>query len=225
MRLLLVEDSERLQRSLGTGLRQAGYAVDITGNGAEGLWFANSHDYDVIILDLMLPGMDGLSIVARLRKDNKQTHVLILTAKDTVDDKVRGLRAGADDYLVKPFAFDELLARVEALARRKAGKKNPHIDLGEFVIDLGSKSVTANGQPITLTPREYSVLEYLAINRNRVIPRQEIEEHIYDSQVELMSNVVDSAICALRRKLERTGATPLIQTRRGMGYMLENRST
>jgi len=222
MRLLLVEDSERLQRSLGTGLRQAGYAVDITGNGAEGLWYANSHDYDVIILDLMLPGMDGLSIITQLRQNKKQTHILILTAKDTVEDKVRGLRTGADDYLVKPFSFDELLARVEALARRKTGDKNPQIDLGSCVIDLKSKTVFTDGAPITLTPREYGVLEYLAVNRNRVVPRQEIEEHIYDSQVEPMSNVVDSAICSLRRKLEQRGAAPMIQTRRGMGYMLAN---
>lgn len=225
MRLLLVEDSERLQRSLGAGLRQAGYAVDISGNGPEGLWFATSHDYDVIILDLMLPGLDGLSIIKKLRQDKKQTHILVLTAKDTVEDKVRGLRAGADDYLVKPFSFEELLARVEALVRRKVGDKNPSIQLGSCVVDLQAKTVSSGGEAIGLTPREYGVLEYLALHRNRVVPRQEIEEHIYDSHVEPMSNVVDSAVCSLRRKLEQHGAAPLIQTRRGMGYMLAGPAT
>ncbi len=220
MRLLLVEDSERLQRSLSTGLRSAGYAVDVTGNGPEGLWYAQTHDYDVIILDLMLPGMDGLSVMAQLRREGKQTHILILTAKDTTEDRVRGLRSGADDYLVKPFSFDELLARIEALGRRKVGEKNPRIGLGELVLDTAAKTVSQNGQAIPLAPREYNVLEYLVLHRGRVIPRQEIEEHIYESNVEPMSNVVDSAVCSLRKKLELRGAAPIIQTRRGMGYIL-----
>ena len=220
MRLLLVEDSERLQRSLGTGLKNAGYAIDITGNGSEGLWYAQGNDYDVIILDLMLPGLDGLSFIAELRKSGKQTHILILTAKDTTEDKVKGLRAGADDYLVKPFSFDELLARIEALARRKMGQKNPKIELGPLVLDTAAKTVSYSGQVLSLAPREYSLLEYLILHRDRVIPRQEIEEHIYDSHVEPMSNVVDSAVCSIRKKLEQHGTSALIHTRRGQGYIL-----
>jgi DNA-binding response OmpR family regulator len=219
--LLIIEDSERLQRSLGLGLRGAGYAVDIAGNGAEGLWRATSSEYDVIILDLMLPGINGLSILQQLRKDGIQTHVLILTAKDTIDDKVLGLRTGADDYLVKPFSFEELLARVEALARRKIGKKSPLIAVGPIVLDTSAKTIVCNGCPVALTPREYHLLEYLLLHHHRVISRQEIEQHIYDSLTDLMSNVVDSAVYGLRKKLEPLGGAAFIQTRRGLGYIVE----
>ncbi len=221
MRVLLIEDSERLQRSVGAGLRAAGYAVDATGDGKQGLWCAESHDYDVIVLDLMLPGMDGLSLLQRLRSRGGQAHVLILTARDTVEDRVKGLQSGADDYLVKPFAFDELLARVQALARRRHVAKNPKIVIGPLEIDTVRRTVVCRGATVNLAAREYALLEYLAMRQGQVVSRTDIEAHIYDEQVEPMSNVVDAAVYTLRRKLEHAGKPSLIQTRRGMGYILE----
>lgn len=220
MRLLLVEDSERLQRSLGTGLRRAGYAVDVAGDGEQGLAEAEINDYDVIILDLMLPKIDGLTVLRRLRDQGRDTHVLILTARDRVEDKVTGLRTGADDFLVKPFAFEELLARVQALGRRRHGAKNPRIAVGPLEIDTAERRVTRAGQAVTLAPREYALLEYLAHRLGRVVSRSEIEEHIYDGRADPMSNVVDSAICALRRRIDAAGRPSLIETRRGHGYVL-----
>jgi DNA-binding response OmpR family regulator len=221
VRILFVEDSKRLQRSVGTGLRKAGYAVDITGDGEEGLWYAESNDYDVIILDLMLPSLDGLTVLRQLRERGRNTHILILTAKDTVEDRVRGLKMGADDYLVKPFAFDELLARVQALARRAYRVKDARVVVGDLEIDTARKIVRRAGGVIDLTPREYRLLEYLALRRGEVISRTEIETHIYDERVEPMSNVVDSAICHLRKKIDLSGFSPLIHTCRGMGYTLK----
>jgi DNA-binding response OmpR family regulator len=221
MRLLLVEDSPRLQRSITTALKKAGYALDVTGDGAEALWLAGNNDYDTMILDIMLPGLDGLSVLERLRAKGRQTHVLLLTAKDTVEDRVRGLRRGADDYLVKPFALDELLARVEALCRRSYGAKQTRIVLGEIAIDTGAKAVTRAGVPIDLTPREYALLEHLALRQGQVVSRSEIERHIYDDAVDPLSNVVDSAICTLRKKITPPGTEPLVHTRRGFGYVLE----
>jgi DNA-binding response OmpR family regulator len=221
MRLLFVEDSERLQRSVGTGLKKAGYAVDITGDGEEGLWFAEAHNYDVIILDLMLPKLDGLSLLGKLRKQGKQTHILILTAKDRVEDKVLGLQQGADDYMVKPFSFDELLARIHALCRRAYKKKDSRIHLDDFELDTASRTVSRSGRSIALTPREYMLLEYLVGRKGEVVTRSEIEEHIYDEAADPNSNVVDSAVCALRKKITPAGSTSLIHTRRGMGYVFD----
>jgi DNA-binding response OmpR family regulator len=225
MRLLLVEDSPRLQRSLTTALKKAGYAVDVAGDGEEGLWLATSNDYDTVILDLMLPRLDGLSMLERLRAGGKLTHVLLLTAKDTVEDRVRGLRKGADDYLVKPFALDELLARVEALCRRSYGTKRTRIVLGELIIDTAARAVSLGSTPVELTPREYALLEYLALREGQVVSRSEIEQHIYDDSADPLSNVVDSAICTLRKKMTPPGAKPLIHTRRGHGYVLESGAT
>ena len=221
MRVLLIEDSERLQRSIGAGLRKAGYAVDVAGNGNEGLWHAQGTAYDVIILDLMLPGLDGLSLLTQLREAGKTTHVLILTARDTVEDRVKGLQMGADDYLIKPFAFDELLARVQALARRAHGVKKPLIVVGDLQIDLSRRIVHRNNVQIDLAPREFALLEYLAMRQGNVVSRTQIESHIYDSQAEPTSNVVDAAIYALRKRIDPSGAPSYIQTRRGMGYILE----
>jgi DNA-binding response OmpR family regulator len=222
MRLLLIEDSPRLQRSLNTALRRAGYAVDVTGDGEEGLWLATGNDYDTLILDIMLPRLDGLSLLERLRAEGNSTHVLLLTARDTVEDRVRGLRKGADDYLVKPFALDELLARVEALCRRSYGTKRTRIVLGDLAIDAGARIVTLAGTPVALTPREYALLEYLALRHGEVVSRSEIEQHIYNDSVDPLSNVVDSAICMLRKKLTPPGAKTVIHTRRGHGYLLES---
>lgn len=218
MRILFVEDSLRLQRSVGTALRKTGYAVDLASDGEEGLWRALSHDYDVLVLDLMLPKRDGLSLLTELRRKGKMVHVLLLTARDTVLDRVQGLQAGADDYLVKPFALEELLARVQALGRRAYGTKQPRLLFGELEIDTVARSVRRSGQPVELTAREYLLLEYLARRRGEVVSRTDIEAHIYDEQVDPMSNVVDSAICSLRKKIGAPGEPALIHTRRGMGY-------
>ncbi|GAB4321225.1 MAG: response regulator transcription factor [Candidatus Sumerlaeia bacterium] len=220
MRVLLIEDSKRLRESLSVGLRRAGYALDTAGDGVEGLWFAETHDYDVIILDLMLPGMDGLSVLRRLREAGRNVHVLILTARDAVEDRVTGLQSGADDYLVKPFSFDELLARLQALVRRAYQVKNPQLRVGDLVIDTAARTVRRGDEVIALAPREYALLEYLALRQGQVVSRTEIEHHIYDERAEPMSNVVDAAVYALRRKIDRPGTASLIQTRRGMGYLL-----
>ena len=220
MRLLLVEDSRRLRESLGKALRRSGYAVDTAEDGDEGLWLAEIHDYDVIVLDIMLPKLDGLSLLQRLRQGKRSSHVLLLTARDTVEDRVRGLRLGADDYLVKPFALDELLARIEALCRRAYGSKQTELTAADLCVDTIARKVTRSGRPIELTAREYLLLEYLMQRRGHVVSRKEIETHIYDELVDPMSNVVDSAICSLRKKLVSGGQPPLIHTRRGHGYVL-----
>jgi len=223
MRLLLIEDSKRLQQSLGEGLRRLGYALDIAGDGEHGLWLAETNSYDAIVLDLMLPKIDGLTVLRRLRAQNKKEHVLILTAKDALADRIAGLDAGADDYLAKPFEFDELAARIKALTRRAYGAKSPNINLGGgYSLDTAARTVTLNGQPllVPLTAREYELLELLAFRRGEVVSRAQIEQHIYDERVEPMSNVVDAAICTLRRKIAVSGQKSLIKTRRGIGYVL-----
>ena len=220
MRVLIVEDSEKLRRAIQFGLRKAGYAVDATGDGEEGLWFAESNDYDAIVLDLMLPGLDGLTVLRRLRDGGRDTPALILTVKSDVTDRVAGLRAGADDYLGKPFAFDELLARVEALVRRRYGNKRPLLRLGGLEVDTTARKVRHRGRDVILTPREYRLLELLARRAGEVVSRSEIEEHIYGDDVEVFSNAVESAVSTLRRKLETPGGAALIHTRRGLGYVL-----
>ncbi len=221
MRILLIEDSKRLQRSISMGLRKKGFKVDVTGDGTEGLWFADSFDYDVIVLDLMLPGLDGLSILRELRQKQKPASVLILSAKDTVEDRVEGLQAGADDYLVKPFAYDELLARVRALVRRRYGVKQNIISVGTLHIDVDKRRVTCGKKLLDLPPREYAVLELLALRKGSVVSRAEIEEHVYDERTEPMSNVVDAAVSSLRKELEKVGEPSLIRTRRKAGYIIE----
>ena len=221
MRVLVVEDSVRLQRNLVAALRNSGYAVDAAADGEEGLWLAQSNDYDAIVLDLMLPKRDGLDVLRTLREAGRPVHILLLTARDTVADRVNGLQAGADDYLVKPFALEELLARVQALCRRAYGTKQPTLVVGDLEIDTLARTARRGGRPADLTAREYQLLEYLARRRDEVVSRADIEAHIYDGQVDPMSNVVDSAICTLRKKIALpAGAAPLIHTRRGLGYVL-----
>jgi DNA-binding response OmpR family regulator len=224
MRLLLVEDSPRLRETVAVALRRSGYAVDATGDGKEGLWMAQDHQYDAAILDIMLPSMDGLSMLKELRAGGDETPVMFLTARDGIDDRVTGLRGGADDYLVKPFALDELLARVEVLCRRGYQKASSVTEVGDLRLDSTAKSATRAGIPIDLTAREYALLEYLVLRSGHVVTRTQIEERIYDDMVSPMSNVVDSAVCALRKKIAVTqDAAPLIHTRRGQGYVLEER--
>jgi DNA-binding response OmpR family regulator len=220
--VLLIEDSRRLRTYIVDGLTQAGHAVDTAADGEEGLWMARSNDYDAVILDLMLPKMDGITVLERLREEGVATHVLILTAKVTVEDRVHGLEKGADDYLVKPFALEELLARVQALVRRRYGVKSSMIRVGPVQIDTGRKTATRDGEPIELTSREFALLEFLALRKGQVVSRTEIEEHIYDHNTELSSNVVDSFVYRLRKKLEPAGGPALIHTRRGMGYVLKD---
>lgn len=225
MRILFVEDSPRLQKSVSTALKASGYAVDATGDGEDGLWLGKTHDYDVMILDIMLPGMSGLEILEQLRKEGNETPVLFLTAKDAVEDRVHGLRQGADDYLVKPFALEELLARVETLSRRTYQKRTSDVVVADLELDSAAKTVQRNGKSIPLAAREFALLEYLMLRKGQVVSRTEIEEHIYDDLVSPMSNVVDSAICSLRKCIAvSSDSVPLIHTRRGQGYVLEDRS-
>ncbi len=220
MRILLVEDYDPLRRSLEQGLREAGFAVDASSDGEEGLWYATSNAYDAIVLDLMLPKIDGLTLLKRLRDAGNQTAVLILTARDGLDDRVRGLNLGADDYLAKPFAFEELLARVRALARRTYARKEPVIRVGPLSLDTSARSVQVAGEVVTLTAREYALLELLARRAGELVTRSDIIEHCYDFAADSLSNVVDVYIGYLRRKLERPGQPRLIHTRRGQGYLL-----
>lgn len=220
MRLLLVEDYPPLQKSVLQGLREAGFAVDVTGDGREALWYAQSNEYDVIVLDLMLPGLDGLSMLRAMRDQGRQTHVLIITAKDAVPDRVAGLNAGADDYLVKPFEFEELLARVQALVRRGYHRKNPVLAVGPLRIDTSTQQVECDGARVELTAREYALLEYLAMRNGELVSRSDVWEHVYDFHSDASSNVVDVYVGRLRRKIDLAGEPSLIETVRGRGYIL-----
>jgi DNA-binding response OmpR family regulator len=220
VRVLLVEDHKPLVRSLRQGLEEEGYAVDVAFDGEEGDYKAKTVEYDVIILDIMLPKMDGLTVLQRLRKNGSNTHVLMLTARDQLEDKVKGLDTGADDYLTKPFELEELLARVRSLVRRGHEVKDPIIRILDLEIDTAARTVKRAGQPIHLTPREYGLLEFLAFHRGRVVTRTMIWEHLYDEHDESTSNVVDVYIRYLRNKIDKGHEPPLILTRWGEGYML-----
>ncbi len=221
MKILVVEDYAPLLRSIVRGLKEANHIVDATGDGEEAQWYLAEFEYDLLVLDLMLPRLDGLSLLKWLRRERKPTRVLILSAKDTVKDRVLGLDNGADDYLVKPFAFDELLARVGALARRAGGSSGSVIVVGGFEIDTAARCVQWKGAFLDLTPKEYSLLELLARNRGRVMSREQIWNHLYDFNAEINSNVIDVFVRTLRQKLEASGSPRLIQTRRGFGYLIE----
>ena len=216
MRILLVEDETRLLRSLAKALREEGYAIDTAETGDEGLHLATAHDYDAIVLDVMLPGLDGWQILDRLRRE-KQTPVLMLIARDTTADRVRGLDAGADDYLVKPFDLPELLARLRALIRRAARNVVSTITLGDVVLDLRARSVARDGESVALTAREFAILEYLALHRGAVVSRTTLYEHLFDETDDTLSNLIDVHVFSIRKKL----GTDLIATRRGQGYCIE----
>ena len=225
MKVLVVEDSASLRKSLELGLRHAGFAVDSAADGPGGLARIVTGVPDVVVLDLMLPGLDGIEVIRRAREQRSPCAVLVLSARDTVEERVRGLRAGADDYLVKPFAFDELLARVQALARRRHGAREPRIKVGNLVVDLAARRVERAGKPIDLTPREYALVEYLALRRGAVVARADIEARLYGEGEEPMSNAVDRTVCTLRRKIDVEGAPSVLRTRRGLGYVLEEGGT
>jgi DNA-binding response OmpR family regulator len=220
VRVLLVEDHKPLVRALKQGLEEEGFAVDVGTDGEEGDYKARTAEYDVIILDLMLPKLDGLSVLQRWRRDGLKTHVLILTARGTMEDKVRGLDIGADDYLTKPFELEELLARIRALVRRGHEVKDPVIRVHDLEIDTSTRTAKRGGQPIHLTPREYALLQFLAFHRGRVVSRSMIWEHLYDEHDESTSNVVDVYIRYLRNKIDKGFDPPLILTRWGEGYLL-----
>lgn len=220
MRVLVVEDSQSLRESLQKGLKQEGFAVDVAGDGKLGLNYARNNPYDVLVLDWMLPELDGMQLLEGLSDKPERPHVLILSARDQLGDRIQGLNAGADDYLVKPFFFEELLARLHALVRRRYQEKSPIISVGALAIDLVARRATIASAPLDLTAREYSLLEYLTLRRGHTVNREEIEDHIYGVNKLPSSNAVDSAICILRTKLGPDGKD-LIRTRRGQGYVLE----
>ncbi len=225
MRILIVEDSTVLRDSLSQGLREAGHAVDSAADGRRGLLFAQTTDYDVIILDWMLPELSGIEVLEKIRAKGVASSVLMLTARDALDDRVHGLNTGADDYLVKPFALRELLARVTALSRRRHGAASPVLRAGPLAIDVVARTVRLDGEPIALAPRQFAILEYLALRMGRPVPRAELEEHLYDDRSQVFSNAVDSAVCALRATLEEAGCPTLIHTRRKVGYVLTEPET
>ncbi len=220
MRLLLVEDHKPLVRALRQGLEEEGFAVDVAGDGEEADHKALSTNYDVIILDLMLPKKDGLTLLKSWREAGMQTHVIVLTARGALEDRVKGLDVGADDYLTKPFELEELLARIRALIRRRHQAKDPVLRIHDLTIDTAARVVKRSGQSIHLTPREYALLEFLAFHQGKVVTRTMIWEHLYDEHDESTSNVVDVYIRYLRNKVDKGFDLQLIQTRWGEGYML-----
>lgn len=221
MKLLLVEDSERLQRSLATGLRNNGFTLDQAFDGEQALSYIATNEYDAIVLDLMLPRIGGLGVLSKLRADGNDCHVLILSANDQTEDRVRGLDLGADDYLVKPFSFDELVSRLRALSRRQSGIKNPVLEIDGVEIDSVSRQVIYAGQTIGLTPHEYQLLEFLARRRGRVYSHDQLIEQLYDAGSYVTRNAVEAHVSALRRRLDAANAPKLVKTRRGFGYLIE----
>lgn len=220
MRVLVVEDYEPLRLAVTEALREEGHSVDACEAGDEALLRLGHGSYDACVLDLMLPGLEGLEVLRRSRAAGCQTAVLLLTARDAVGDRVDGLDAGADDYLVKPFAMAELLARVRALVRRGYGRRDPLVRVAHLAVDTARHAVTCAGERVELTAREYALLEYLALRAGEVVSRTEIWEHLYDEASDATSNVVDVYVGYLRRKLEAAGQPRLIHTRRGEGYLL-----
>lgn len=221
MKILVIEDSTRLRRSLEHGLRREGFDVDLAADGEVGYQYAKANEYDVLVLDLMLPKLPGLDVLQRLRREGRNCAVLILSAKDQIEDRVTGLEMGADDYLVKPFAFDELCARIRALGRRQQEIKIPDIDLGCIHIDTSKREVGCADQIIALTPSEYHLLECLATHRGVVMTKHRLREWLYDSNADASSNVVEVLVSSLRKKLRKVGAESVVKTRHGFGYLIE----
>lgn len=221
MRILLVEDDDSVSGFIMKGLREEGYAVDLASDGEDGFLMANTVPYDLILLDVMLPKMDGFSVCKRLRSNGKSTPILLLTAREEVEDRVVGLDIGADDYLTKPFAFAELLARIRALLRRGGSQQVTTLKVGDLELDPVSHRVWRAGKEIDLTKKEYALLDYLMRNENRVLTRSAIIDHVWDIQYDSLTNIVDVHIRSLRTKVDREFSTPLIHTVRGVGYVLK----
>lgn len=220
MRVLVVEDFAALRESIAQALREQTYVVDEAGDGRLALWHLQSGHIDVVILDLMMPGVDGLQVLKAMERMKNRPAVLILTARDTVDDRVKGLDAGADDYLTKPFALEEMLARVRALTRRRYNVTSSRINIGNLEMDLNARRVFRAGAEIELSAREYAILEYLAVRQGEVVSRSEIWEHVNCDDELPESNVVDVFVSLLRKKIDADSPGRLIHTRRGQGYML-----
>jgi two-component system, OmpR family, copper resistance phosphate regulon response regulator CusR len=223
MRILVVEDETAIAAFVRQGLTEAGYAVDLAGDGGEALEWAAIAPYDVIVLDVMLPGIDGLAVCAELRRRRMPTPILMLTARDAIEDRVAGLDCGADDYLVKPFAFAELLARIRALLRREPAMKGTVLQVADLAMDTVSREVRRGDQPITLTSKEYSLLELLMRHPNQTLTRTAIAEHVWDYDFDNLTNIIDVHIFTLRRKIDDPWDVKLIHTVRGVGYRLGSR--
>jgi DNA-binding response OmpR family regulator len=221
MKILIVEDEKNLVKIIKKGLEENSFIVDFSLDGEEGLYMAETFPYDVIILDIMLPKVDGITILKKLRERKIDVPILLLTARGEIKDKVEGLDLGADDYVVKPFEFSELLARLKAVIRRNKGKASPFIIIDDLIIDINSRTVKRSDKEIKLSAKEYKILEYLALNKGRIISRTEFTEHIYDIDFDLDSNVIDVYINYLRNKIDKDNSKKLIHTIRGAGYILK----
>ena len=224
VKLLLIEDSHRLQRSLGAGLTNSGFALDQAFDGDEARAFLGTGGYDVVVLDLMIPKVSGLELLAWLRGRGDRTHVIILSAMDRVEDRVRGLDLGADDYLIKPFSFDELVSRIRAVSRRlrdDARGAGTSVSVGDVTVDTVARSVTVAGEPVVLTPHEYALLELLMRRRGQVFSHDRLIERLYAAERDVTRNAVEVHVSALRRKLKAAGVEELVRTRRGFGYLVE----
>ena len=223
MRLLVIEDEPSLLKIITKRLKEEGYAVDSAKDGREGENYISAAEYDCIVLDIMIPFQDGLTLLRKIRAKNVSTPVLLLTAKDSIGDRVTGLDSGADDYLVKPFSFDELLARVRALLRRQKDKKNTVLSIGDLKMDTITREVQRGGRVIELTSKEYSVLEYFLRNKNRVLTKSQIAEHVWNYDFEYNSNIVEVYVRYLRRKMDEEFENKLIHTIRGGGYVIKDK--
>jgi two-component system copper resistance phosphate regulon response regulator CusR len=221
MRILVIEDEVKIAQFVKRGLKEEGYAVDVASDGEEGHFLLSSNEYDCLILDLMLPKIDGLTLCRTLRKEGNQTPIIMLTAKDTVKDKVKGLDSGADDYLPKPFAFEELLARVRVLLRKKDSRIQTQLKVEDLVLDLLTHKVTRAGKEIELTVKEYALLEYLMRNAGNIVTRTMISEHVWDINFDTFTNVIDVYINYLRNKVDSGFENKMIHTVRGKGYLLK----
>ena len=224
MRILVVEDDTKIASFISKGLKEAGFAVDVASDGVDGLHLGSTEPYDAAIVDIMLPGLDGLSLIERLREKRISTPVIILSAKRSVDDRVKGLQTGGDDYMTKPFSFSELLARVQALIRRSTRVSEPSkLSAGDLTVDLLTREVTRGDCEISLPTREFALLEYLIRNKGRIISKTSILEHVYDYSFDPQTNVVDVLVCRLRNKIDKDFSDKMIQTVRGMGYVLKEK--
>ncbi|MFN7994831.1 MAG: response regulator transcription factor [Bryobacteraceae bacterium] len=220
MKVLLVEDEPRVASFIAKGLRETAYAVDVAEDGEKALYYARENEYDALVLDVMLPVKDGYSVCRELRAGGFQKPVLMLTARGAVDDRIAGLDCGADDYLVKPFEFRELLARLRALLRRSATFRPETVRIADLTLNTGTHAVTRASRPISLTAKEYAFLEFLMLNENRVVSREQISQHVWDESFDPLSNIIDVYVKRLRSKIDSGSVQPLIHTRRGEGYIL-----
>ena len=222
MRILVIEDEEKVRRFIQRGLKEEGFSVDVAGDGEEGFFLARSNEYDLIVLDVLLPKMDGFEVLRQLRAEGWRGRVLMLTARESVADRVHGLNLGADDYLIKPFAFAEFLARIRALLRRDATENPRALQVADVVLNFKTRTVTRAGKEVVLTPKEFGILEYLMRHDGEVVTRTQLAENVWDENFDSFSNVIDVTVYHLREKIDRDFSTPLIQTLRGVGYILKS---